>query len=1402
MSTATQELLQRLTVTASTSVSSPSHNYTHNHNNATISHYHNELQKLRDEGDPSFLFLRTIIELTSPSSLLQSHNHSHHDPLIPTSSFYTQQTQELLFHSILGFRHVTLYRWNRYSAEFRNVCRDYMLAFGLHHFKPEYKEKIEMEQGSSNCISGGGGNSNYDIVTNKIIGNVCLATCAAFWKRGWNATIVNGTTAGTQTQEYIGSTTIHANAEEQHLIQLLVQNTIVQIQVLNNLKELFTSIEGIIHQDLSSGTTPNQSSNNITASSTAASSNKASYMSSKACLFLSNLIGEFSGYSSGGGDGGSNNGNASGSGTNSTAIQYNCSLEFHRLAHSSFESNNSPITTNINATTTDNDGGGNNGGLIDILRIAMIGLGGIIAKFSSNNQNSNNNYNMFHKKEIEMANMIVNLTNDVLSWEFGGEFNGSSSSNKTMSALMTSSSTLVRPPESWREYLIRPDFLGAVFQVYSLIRNNNGACAGGDKTLVLLLSQLKHSLRQLLLLLSSITGIVFDSKEETIAYAGFLADGCLSALSTVSTEWNTILFTSSDLDVQQQQKLTMEQMDDMEKETVDFCGMITKLVANFNVEKLSQLPSFSNILSAISTVGDFLLKQHVHELRKVQGDVECVEGYEWRDEALNLLLEAVVLLADNYWLVSAREGNAQDVALTTMANALSPFYISYVTSRIEMAKMEEHYVTLNAADLDEVREQIAGASMDEEMTAASSLGRLNLSSSLSCLSSLFQNCMPNLQALFGSDTTSDVTPEAAALLEEARLIIICITHLLTDDCSGETPFIPERIMNSCSQSSATTSGLKRGDGEYRTNTIVISQIVNSLMCLGELQASRISVNPDNPNLSPLLAQTLLCFFLRFASAYVLPSICDYEMSDKNDGGILATWSNEQTSEQTVSFCMTLSLHYICFWPQENQVQDSTAKLLLALAKRGKGVRQLIMKSPSTEHLFNLHTSTATMIHSVKQNLPQHVGLSPEMIIGYQRLPYHYRSQMLTVILIASSEINNVKSESFFNSSLQSVQNSFQLLIQAFDAKRIKADDMNTKEMVSLCLELYAGVAKSSEMTHPERIPIFITPSLANLSDLMVHYATDINICEILLRLFRDYTEQFIVMLDREQCLAVFRASAELLTRYSSTQCSSRVIRKPASNTVIDLEEEQSYNDVLCAIQLLLNLGAKDFVDTFSSDTGRKGIDSSEVTEVIFFGLQQILPLMTQGLLNFPSLCKQYFSLVGFMMDSYPKKVGALPFELFNSLLDSLLFGMSHVDNFVSKSSLEGIAALAREQIETQALNTHLSRNPAIFENCCIRLLKEVVFQSIIWDRLEATGMALLPLAAVDINRFATIVNSIAQQLDLDKQQRLQTAFQRLMQPDVMSKIANGNFGGRQNRLRFKKDFEVFVKDIHSTVLIF
>ncbi|CAM9897152.1 unnamed protein product, partial [Scytosiphon promiscuus] len=64
----------------------------------------------------------------------------------------------------------------------------------------------------------------------------------------------------------------------------------------------------------------------------------------------------------------------------------------------------------------------------------------------------------------------------------------------------------------------------------------------------------------------------------------------------------------------------------------------------------------------------------------------------------------------------------------------------------------------------------------------------------------------------------------------------------------------------------------------------------------------------------------------------------------------------------------------------------------------------------------------------------------------------------------------------------------------------------------------------------------------------------------------------------------------------------------------------------------------------------------KVTDVVFFGLKKVMPLMTEGLLQFPVLASRYFSLVGFMVQTYADKLAGLELELFLQVVSSLVFG--------------------------------------------------------------------------------------------------------------------------------------------------
>ena len=48
------------------------------------------------------------------------------------------------------------------------------------------------------------------------------------------------------------------------------------------------------------------------------------------------------------------------------------------------------------------------------------------------------------------------------------------------------------------------------------------------------------------------------------------------------------------------------------------------------------------------------------------------------------------------------------------------------------------------------------------------------------------------------------------------------------------------------------------------------------------------------------------------------------------------------------------------------------------------------------------------------------------------------------------------------------------------------------------------------------------------------------------------------------------------------------------------------------------------------------------TQVVFLGLEIVIPLVTGELLQFPKLVRSFFSLMSYMMEIYPEHVASLP----------------------------------------------------------------------------------------------------------------------------------------------------------------
>ena len=84
-------------------------------------------------------------------------------------------------------------------------------------------------------------------------------------------------------------------------------------------------------------------------------------------------------------------------------------------------------------------------------------------------------------------------------------------------------------------------------------------------------------------------------------------------------------------------------------------------------------------------------------------------------------------MTDDRWLLNS---DSEAIKVTALfASSLSPLYESYIACRIKMSRLEEMYLVTNAADLDEVREEICATDLEEQMITAGSLGRISVATS-------------------------------------------------------------------------------------------------------------------------------------------------------------------------------------------------------------------------------------------------------------------------------------------------------------------------------------------------------------------------------------------------------------------------------------------------------------------------------------------------------------------------------------------------------------------------------------------------------------------------------------------------------------------------------------------------
>jgi len=782
----------------------------------------------------------------------------------------------------------------------------------------------------------------------RTIQNAYFNACASFWKRSWVEDVQIQKSTDEEGGKDHRSNTI--SPIEQSILEHMHRHFPQSIITrLMSPEQLLSQLQQILTKNV---TTPSEQQ-----------------QQQATARFLTVLVGEFSGKS---------------------ASQYHLPLQFHKQAHHVFE--RGLLADQKDQVVV---------GLHQCLIISMTALGQWVPKMLMDGTDM-----MMTCDEVVLA--IIQLTIDVIGWEWGAE----EAWDTTGNTVSGTTSSLVRPPTQWKDILLQPDFVTAIFQLHhTKWRQQHHHHQQQQHAMAQTTSQLLHSIRQLLLLLASLTGSIFSSTDERKQFSTLLMDGTMGLLQTpeIACREDPIL--------------------------VDTLSLISRLFINYKMSTLVHLPFLPNVLESFASIGRRLLQDTWVESQQTAGDLELMENLEWREEALRLIVEGLVILCSDPWLLYSGSEESRQSARTALARTLGPLYIDFVTCRTQMARLEEMYYMAHDTELDEIREEIFAVDLEEEMTSLANVGRLDLGASLGCLSNRFQQLIPQLQSLWEGGM-SIVTPEAAGLLEESRLITVYVGHLLTDDNDGETPVIPDSILVACQQQQQTNDGL----------TALIISAVETIQQFAEAQATKIAQNPSDPRWSPLLAKDFLWFLHRWAPAYILP--VDYGGGgggSSSSGGvnpIVQAWANPQKVQETVSFIITLCLHYHCHWPQERQVQENASILLQAMAKRCKPMRLALVATPAFRELTSFHCWTSGIRHSapfseLESTVRTKAGhadnttnLRFDLIHGYQRLPYDVKSKILTGLLIGCSEYDDEFSKNLLNHCLEAVHEAFSSLVHA------------------------------------------------------------------------------------------------------------------------------------------------------------------------------------------------------------------------------------------------------------------------------------------------------------------------------------------------------------------------------------
>ncbi|KAJ1330100.1 hypothetical protein BSLG_009732 [Batrachochytrium salamandrivorans] len=594
----------------------------------------------------------------------------------------------------------------------------------------------------------------------------------------------------------------------------------------------------------------------------------------------------------------------------------------------------------------------------------------------------------------------------------------------------------------------------------------------------------------------------------------------------------------------------------------------------------------------------------------------------------------------------------------------------------------------------------------------------------------------------------DDQPEVALLSEQIHWLTLIAGHVLADSADGEKPLIPTSLQQLSTH--IYTSG--------NDPCVALPTCIFNILDL-------VTVDPKSPMhavTSPLVVETLLWFVERWGCTYLFVDPSDYKNLSPS---FVNAFGKAGGAPQATEFLLDKIQRNFVAWHADLDVVGQIISVLEGLSG-----------NKDTRDAF-LHSATFN-------------GVVQFFLANLNRFPSTLHSTLIQTIAYIFTHSTGADRVSYFTNLTSAIEN---MLLGAVHQPSFSSlyQSPEIQEQVVSAMEMYDGLALAADGSN--MIIIFETcarqfPVFVKLLDLY-HSYPDVEF--YILQFFCDLVKyQALDTLQPHHYEVLYRSILELIQIYKN-----EVGRKRGRGR--GNEESELNTDLSMLLEMLTGLITSEYEGLDRADVVhllRKSAASSsvDVVKVVFFGVNSLIPLVTEDMLSYSRLCRSYINVVTYLVEYFPNQLVLLPADLISSLFKSLVYGLNQPISSLSISALRAMESISLFLWSEQTLAA--SSNPAAListqydgplneqlDTLLQQTLECVLFKAFDPSLTNAAADAISALVIIRRQSFEHIARGIIQSQASSFSSRLTNAFSSLSRATVTfdtyqrSQVLSGKF---------------------------